>query len=95
LDKEIFDNIFLGAGGRPGQALEHLLKPFNDGKSSIDLLEVTTLLGLSVNTAFETIKARIRNNGALVIERFKVYPEFVADGSDQLIRSLWPMAATN
>jgi hypothetical protein len=40
---------------------------------------------LSVNTAFETIKAHIRNNGALVIEHFKVYPEFVADDSNQLI----------
>jgi hypothetical protein len=68
-----------------GQTLERLLIPFNDGKSSIDLLEVTTLLGLSVNTAFKTIKAPIRNKGALIIERFKVYPEFVADDSDQLI----------
>jgi hypothetical protein len=49
-DEEIFDNIVLGAGGRPGQTLKRLLKPFNDGKSSVDLLEVTTLSGLSVGS---------------------------------------------
>jgi hypothetical protein len=84
LDEEIFGNIFLGAGGQPDKTLERLLGPWNDGKSSLYLLTFIDFLGLSVNTAFETMKARIRNNNALVIEHFKVYPEFAADDSDQL-----------
>jgi hypothetical protein len=82
-DKEIFDNIYLGVGSHPDKTLERLLRQFNAGKSSHGPLTDIIHLGSDVNV-FEVIKAGIMKYGALVIERFKVWPEFLAD-SDQLV----------
>jgi hypothetical protein len=82
-DQEIFDNIYLGVGSHPDRILERLLRQFNVGKSSRDLLTDIIHLGGEVSD-FEVIKAGIRKYGALLIERFKVWPDFVAD-SDQFV----------
>jgi hypothetical protein len=82
-DQEIFDNIYLGIGSHPDKTLERLLREFNASKSSRDLLTDIIHLGSDVSV-FEVIKASIRKYGALVIERFKVWPDFVAD-SDKFV----------
>jgi hypothetical protein len=84
-DKEIFDNLFLGAGGHPRKTLKRLLGPCNADKASDELLKFIDInSAFSVQHVFESINDGIRTNGALVIEYFKGYPEFFAD-SDQLI----------
>jgi hypothetical protein len=82
-DEEIFDNVYLGVGSHPDKTLERLLRQFNAGESSHDMLTDTIYLGSDIS-AFEVIKAGIRKYGALVIERFRLWPEFVA-ASDQLV----------
>jgi hypothetical protein len=82
-DKEIFDNIYLGVGSHPDKTLVRLLRQFNASKASRDQLTDIIHLGSDV-TVFEVIKAGIKKYGALLIERFKVWPDFVAD-SDQFV----------
>jgi hypothetical protein len=90
-DQEIFDNIFLGAGGYPLDNLVRLLKPCNPLKNNHDLVKELSFEDcvFGVRAVFELIKVYIRQYGALVIERFKMYPEFVADNNQLIFDGDW------
>jgi len=73
-DDEIFDNIFRAEGGHPDVMLRRLLEPCNPGKDLLKTIELREYF--SVSTVFEILKSELEDRGALIIERFLVFPEF-------------------
>jgi hypothetical protein len=86
---EIFDNIFAGKGGYPDRTLLGLLKPWNRNTSDYKLVDIIRIDNSSVSVVFENIKYSLEKFGALVIEAFKVYPEFVAENGISSFYGSW------
>ena len=86
-DEEVFANIFLHQGGYPCSMVERLLKPQNP---DVRVMRNIRLFGdSSVDFIFELMKNSFREFGALIIERFQVYPDFLEDNGQLVFHGDW------
>jgi hypothetical protein len=88
-NEELFGIIFMGKGGDPKKTLVNLLASFNKDVSAFDLIKKIDIEygpedgKAYIQFAYWKIKEMIRRYGALIVERFKIFPEF-CENSAQL-----------
>jgi hypothetical protein len=82
-ENEIFDNIFRGCGGYPRSILHRLLKPHNPDTYPADLAMIIPLCNnRRPESIYYSIEEGIKQHGALIVENFKLFKEFVAPNGE-------------
>jgi len=79
-EDEIFVNIFCNQGGWPKNILQRLLQPFNVGNERLSReLPFAPMDDADAGVIFRTVKTSLKKYGALLVEKFLVFPEFAMD----------------